>query len=79
MIPPAQICTQCLLRQTCDELRYILDSKNVRAKITHQKPSVSLKKEIKEYGKYRTQRLVLGAFDALAEVERRDRRRVVNG
>jgi hypothetical protein len=36
-------------------------------------------KEIKEYGEYRTQRLVLEAFNALAEVERRDRRRVVNG
>jgi hypothetical protein len=33
----------------------------------------------KECGEYRTQRLVLEAFDAFAEVDRRDRRRVVNG
>ena len=36
-------------------------------------------KEIKEYGEYRTQRLVLAAFDALSKTEHHDQRMVANG
>ena len=60
---------------TRDELRYILDLADVMGEDYPSETFRVLKtKEIKEYGEYRTQRLVLEAVDALAEVDRRDRR-----
>jgi len=65
---------------TRDELRYILDPTDVMGKDYPSETFRALKnKEIKEYGEYRTLRLVLAAFDALTEAERGDQRKVVNG
>ena len=56
---------------TRDELRYILDPKEI---LGQDFPSESFRvlkeREIKEYGEFRTQRLVLAAFDELAKTER---------
>jgi hypothetical protein len=60
-----------LYRLTRDELRYIFDPKDV---FGEDFPSESFRvlkeREIKEFGEYRTQRLVLEAFDKLAESPR---------
>jgi hypothetical protein len=56
---------------TRDELRYILDPKDV---FGEDFPSESFRvlkdREFKEYGEYRTRRLVLAAFDRLSESDR---------
>ena len=65
---------------TRDELRYILDPTDVMGEDYPSETFRVLKtKEIKQYGEYRTQRLVLEAFDALSETEHHDQRRVANG
>jgi hypothetical protein len=52
-------------------LRYILDPKDVFGEDFPSETFRVLKeREIKEYGEYRTQRLVLEAFDKLAESPR---------
>ena len=54
---------------TRDELRYILDPADV---LGDDYPSETFRvlknKELREFGEYRTQRLVLAAWDALEEV-----------
>jgi hypothetical protein len=56
---------------TRDELRYILDPKDVFGEDFPSETFRVLKeREEKEYGEYRTQRLVLEAFDKLAESPR---------
>lgn len=56
---------------TRDELRYILDPKDVFGEDFPSETFRVLKeREIKEYGEYRTQRLVLEAFDKLADSPR---------
>jgi hypothetical protein len=56
---------------TRDELRYILDPKDVFGQDFPSETFRVLKeREIKEYGEYRTQRLVLEAFDKLADSPR---------
>jgi len=56
---------------TRDELRYILDPKDVFGEDFPSETFRVLKeREIKEYGEYRTQRLVLEAFDRLADSPR---------
>jgi N-6 DNA Methylase len=60
-----------LYRLTRDELRYILDPKDVfGSEYPGETFRVLKDKEIKEYGEYRTRRLVLDAFDKLAESPR---------
>jgi hypothetical protein len=52
---------------TRDELRYILDPKEVHgADFPGEKFCVLKDKEIKAYGEYRTRRLVMAAWDGLA-------------
>lgn len=54
-----------------DELRYILDPKDVFGEDFPSETFRVLKeREEKEYGEYRTRRLVLDAFDKLAESPR---------
>ncbi len=49
---------------TCDELRYILDPSDIYgAEFPSETFRVLKNKEMKEYGEYRTQRLVLAAWD----------------
>jgi hypothetical protein len=56
---------------TRDELRYVLDPKDVFGENFPSETFRVLKeREQKEYGEYRTQRLVLEAFDKLAESPR---------
>ncbi len=56
---------------TRDELRYILDPKDVfGGDFPSETFRVLKEREIKEYGEYRTQRLVLQAFDKLADSPR---------
>jgi len=56
---------------TRDELRYILDPKDVFGEDFPSETFRVLKeREIKEYGEYRTQRLVLEAYDELAKSDR---------
>jgi hypothetical protein len=56
---------------TRDELRYILDPKDLfGAEFPSETFRVLKEREEKEYGEYRTQRLVLEAFDKLAESTR---------
>ena len=56
---------------TREELRYMLDPKAVFGEIFPSETFRVLKeKETKEFGEYRTQRLVLGAFDDLSRSER---------
>jgi hypothetical protein len=56
---------------TRDELRYILDPKDVFGEDFPSETFRVLKeREIKEYGEYRTQRLVLAAYDELAKSDR---------
>lgn len=56
---------------TRDELRYILDPKDVFGQDFPSETFRVLKeREIKEYGEYRTQRLVLEAYDELAKSDR---------
>ncbi len=63
---------------TRDELRYILDPADVMGEDYPSETFRVLKnKEIKEFGEYRTRRLVLEAFDALSEIERSEQRVVV--
>lgn len=63
---------------TRDELRYILDPADVMGEDYPSETFRVLKnKEIKEFGEYRTRKLVLEAFDALSEIERGDQRVVV--
>ena len=51
---------------TRDEMRYVLDPKDVMgADYPSETFRVLQKNEIAKYGEYRTQRLVLGAYDAL--------------
>jgi hypothetical protein len=53
---------------TRDELRYILDPKEVHgADFPGETFRVLKDKEIKAYGEYRTSRLVLGAWDSQGE------------
>jgi hypothetical protein len=56
---------------TRDELRYILDPKDVFGEDFPSETFRVLKeKEEKEYGEYRTRRLVLAAYDELAKTDR---------
>lgn len=56
---------------TRDELRYILDPKDVFSEDFPSETFRVLKeKEEKEYGEYRTRRLVLAAYDELAKTDR---------
>jgi hypothetical protein len=49
---------------TCDELRYILDPKEVHGEdFPGETFRVLKEKEIKQFGEYRTRRLVLEAWD----------------
>ena len=51
---------------TRDELRYVLDPVDVKGEDYPSETFRGLKnKEIQQYGEYRTQRLVLGAFDKM--------------
>jgi hypothetical protein len=53
-----------------DELRYILDPRDVMGKDYPSETFRVLKNnELKAYGEYRTQRLVLAAWDALEKGE----------
>ena len=55
---------------TRDELRYILDPKEVYGEdFPGETFRVLKEKEIKQYGEYRTRRLVLEAWDRLEGVE----------
>jgi hypothetical protein len=56
---------------TRDEVRYILDPKDLRgADFPSETFRVLKERELKECGEFRTQRLVLAAFDELAKSER---------
>jgi hypothetical protein len=56
---------------TCDELRYVLDPQDVFGEDFPSETFRVLKdKEEKEYGEYRTRRLVLAAYDGLAKSDR---------
>ncbi|MGE5113699.1 MAG: Eco57I restriction-modification methylase domain-containing protein [Acidobacteriaceae bacterium] len=56
---------------TRDELCYILDPKDIFGlDFPSETFRVLKEREIKEYGEYRTQRLVLGAYDELAKSDR---------
>jgi hypothetical protein len=60
-----------LYRLTRDDLRYVLDPKEVFGEDFPSETFRVLKEgEMKEHGEYRTQRLVLEAFDKLAESPR---------
>ena len=49
---------------TCDELRYILDPKEVHGEdLPGETFRVLKEKEVRLYGEYRTSRLVLAAWD----------------
>ncbi len=51
---------------TRDELRYVLDPKDVMgAEYSSETSRVLQKNETAKYGEYRTRRLVLAAYDAL--------------
>jgi hypothetical protein len=51
---------------TCDELRYILDPKEVHGEdFPGETFRVVKEKEVKQFGEYRTSRLVLKAWDAV--------------
>ena len=52
---------------TRDELRYVLDPADVEENYPSETFRVLKNNEMKRHGEYRTQRLVLAAFDALAE------------
>jgi hypothetical protein len=58
------------LWKSCDELRYILDPKDVYGEdFPGETFRVLKEKEIKKYGEYRTRRLVLEAYEGLREAE----------